>query len=832
MYQAIGKIIRYHRCGYKYYLAVFMSIYSLLSQSLFANIDVPIVFVSRNHQTGGNIHFPSAGLLPGMGPFSRFKVVGGRLLIRQTNGSIETLVDSTKSFNGISLIDVQQPCVHWDGNRILFSGVEHPDSNWRIYEININGTGFKKITTTNRVANLSQFGPAANKFIRYDDIDPIYTPDNKIVFASTRYPTLSQFGINTTNLYIVDTTGNNQFRITTERNGAEKPTIDPVSGKIIYSRWLLNIDMPSNQTSSGLTRTISNAIPGADIANIWQAIVIKQDGDAIELFSGDPRTRVGMFAYRPRLTSDGKLLGVYSPDSSMTHTGSSTGIRYYNDGLSEVNNVIGVNPGTPLYIQSPPSVGTYMPPYATDPIELPDGKIMFSYATDVEDQDYGIYQINLNGTGLEQIVDLPVTLELNAEPVISRTIPPILPIIGDYDTNSVPPTTNPSTFYQGGVFRFDCVNIFANAPVDVPIDDAPDLDLNLKIKFFLNFQRTDTLGRDEPILFHELPVTFGGFIAFGDAPANVSMFEQIVDSNGNILVNSKGNIAHVAGMNYGVNGSGTKCAGCHPGHTRLELKPSITENSFTNVSTSAEVTQSSFLSNGNEYKGENTIDRKARNTDLNVNWIAGNNTNNEFVELTWKVLIEPQELYLYNILPNPGNGTNIQVQDCEIFLFKDSNQVGHIASTGPLSSDGSLIPVDSNTVINRMKVIIKNYTGTINGQNLPGLAEIETIARISFDNQVGINPLSNTPSTYKLEQNYPNPFNPVTKINFSVPKKSYVSLKVYDINGKEVSTLVEGTIAAGNSSVVFNGSRFASGVYFYRITAGDFIQTKKMLLIK
>ena len=831
MYQVIDKIIHYHR-GRKILLNSLLLILLLFSTNSFADINVPIVFVSRNHQANGNINFPSAGLLPGMGPFSRFKVVGGKLLIRHANGSVETLVDSTTSFNGVTLIDVQQPCVHWEGNRILFAGIEHPDSNWRIYQINSDGTGFKKITTSNRIVNLTQFGPAANKFIKYNDIDPIYTPDNKIVFASTRYPTLSQFGINATNLYIVDSTGNNLFRITTERNGAEKPTIDPSSGKIIYARWLLNIDMPSNQTPSGLTRDIGNAIPGADIANIWQPIVIKQDGDAIELFSGDPRTRTGMFSYRPRITSNGRLLGIYSPDSSMTHTGSSTGIRYYNDGLSEVNNVIGVNPGTPLYIQSPPSYGTYMPPYATDPVELPDGTIMFSYATDVEDQDYGIYQINFNGTGLQQIIDLPVTLELNAEPLVSKTVPPILPIIGDYDTNSVPPTINPNSFYQGGVFRFDCVNIFSNAPVDVPIDDAPDLDLNLRIKFFLNFQRTDTMGRDEPILFHEMPVTFGGFIAFGDAPANVSMFEQIVDSNGNILVNSKGNIAHVAGLNYGVSGSGTKCVGCHPGHTRLELKPSITENSFTNVSTSADVIQSSFLSNGSDYKGENVVDRKARNTNLNVNWIAGNNTNNEFVELKWNVLIEPKELYLYNILPNPGNNTNIQVQDCEVFFYKDSNQVGHIASTGPLSSDGSLIPVDSNTVIKRLKVIIKSFTGTINNLNLPGLAEVETIARISFDNQVGIDPISNTPSSFSLSQNYPNPFNPVTRINFSVPKKTHVSLKVYDINGREISTLVEGSISAGNSSVIFNGSRFASGVYFYRIIAGDFTETKKMLLIK
>ena len=74
----------------------------------------PIIFVSRNLEHNGSIYYPQSGLLPGMGPFSRFKIVGGRLLIRQSNGAIIVLVDSTMNFNGISLVDVQQPCVFWD----------------------------------------------------------------------------------------------------------------------------------------------------------------------------------------------------------------------------------------------------------------------------------------------------------------------------------------------------------------------------------------------------------------------------------------------------------------------------------------------------------------------------------------------------------------------------------------------------------------------------------------------------------------------------------------------------------------------------------------------
>jgi hypothetical protein len=85
---------------------------------------------------------------------------------------------------------------------------------------------------------------------------------------------------------------------------------------------------------------------------------------------------------------------------------------------------------------------------------------------------------------------------------------------------------------------------------------------------------------------------------------------------------------------------------------------------------------------------------------------------------------------------------------------------------------------------------------------------------------------------YKLSQNYPNPFNPTTKISFSLPKNSDVKLVVYDILGKEVTTLVNDHRTAGTHSVEFNASNLASGVYLYRIEAGDFRDVKKMMLIK
>jgi hypothetical protein len=85
---------------------------------------------------------------------------------------------------------------------------------------------------------------------------------------------------------------------------------------------------------------------------------------------------------------------------------------------------------------------------------------------------------------------------------------------------------------------------------------------------------------------------------------------------------------------------------------------------------------------------------------------------------------------------------------------------------------------------------------------------------------------------FSLDQNYPNPFNPSTTIKFSIPNEEFVSLKVFNSLGEEVAELLNETKPAGNYSVSFNASSLTSGVYFYKISAGNFIETKKMILIK
>jgi hypothetical protein len=88
------------------------------------------------------------------------------------------------------------------------------------------------------------------------------------------------------------------------------------------------------------------------------------------------------------------------------------------------------------------------------------------------------------------------------------------------------------------------------------------------------------------------------------------------------------------------------------------------------------------------------------------------------------------------------------------------------------------------------------------------------------------------PTEFSLEQNYPNPFNPSTTINYSISEPGNVELKIYDILGNEVATLVNEAKGTGNYYVVLEASNFASGVYLYTLRSNNFVQTKKMVLLK
>lgn len=128
----------------------------------------------------------------------------------------------------------------------------------------------------------------------------------------------------------------------------------------------------------------------------------------------------------------------------------------------------------------------------------------------------------------------------------------------------------------------------------------------------------------------------------------------------------------------------------------------------------------------------------------------------------------------------------------------------------------------------------KEYTFT--DKNLPvgkysyRLKQVDFDGTFEYSKVVEVEVLA--PKVFELAQNYPNPFNPTTKINYSVPFDSKVTISVYSITGELVMELVNDFVAAGSYSVDFNGSNLASGMYIYRMVAGNFVQTQKMMLMK
>ena len=123
---------------------------------------------------------------------------------------------------------------------------------------------------------------------------------------------------------------------------------------------------------------------------------------------------------------------------------------------------------------------------------------------------------------------------------------------------------------------------------------------------------------------------------------------------------------------------------------------------------------------------------------------------------------------------------------------------------------------------------------TMQKQNLHLVIDYEIISTYGYVLSSGRTALDHIviPNEYALQQAYPNPFNPVTTLSFGLPIETEVSLSVYNLQGKEVISLIDGNLDAGDHSVVWNADRHSSGVYFVKMIAGEYVNTQKLMLVK
>ncbi len=122
--------------------------------------------------------------------------------------------------------------------------------------------------------------------------------------------------------------------------------------------------------------------------------------------------------------------------------------------------------------------------------------------------------------------------------------------------------------------------------------------------------------------------------------------------------------------------------------------------------------------------------------------------------------------------------------------------------------------------------------GTVTLRNLNSIDSNGIHHPIDLTVITGIEKPKEIPSNFTMSQNYPNPFNPSTKIKFTVPQAGQINLKIFNSLGQEVKTLVSEEKDIGNYEVSFNASNLPSGIYFYKLQAGSFIESKKMILMK
>jgi hypothetical protein len=254
--------------------------------------------------------------------------------------------------------------------------------------------------------------------------------------------------------------------------------------------------------------------------------------------------------------------------------------------------------------------------------------------------------------------------------------------------------------------------------------------------------------------------------------------------------------------------------------------------------------QNSFIQPKTLGRVLNVGDQNARSTLVGAGWMNSNQGNYMLDKLLCDKLFFEFHLIDRGLMYQPTGKVTVRLPQanltfksiaCEWLLMQ--NKSATITGTGKINNQGNYgCLLVANDQPDKLRIVIwdKNdgdriVYDNLTPQNIQGAIIMFNRCILSKE---GDDNMLTAPNDFVLEQNYPNPFNPVTTINYSIPEAGNVEMKVYDILGNEVATLVKEVKAPGNYSAVFDASSFASGVYIYTLRTNNFIQTKKMILMK
>ncbi|UCH65699.1 MAG: M20/M25/M40 family metallo-hydrolase [Ignavibacterium sp.] len=231
-------------------------------------------------------------------------------------------------------------------------------------------------------------------------------------------------------------------------------------------------------------------------------------------------------------------------------------------------------------------------------------------------------------------------------------------------------------------------------------------------------------------------------------------------------------------------------------------------------------------------------------TDFN-NYYHTTNDKVQYFNQLYYLMMSKVSIGTFAALAEVTNNVPVELVSFKAFLLKDGIKL-EWSTASELNNNGFEIERSLNTWAdfvpigfvegNGTTTEITNYSYT-DPMDFTGvqsiqyrLKQIDLDGSFSYSNIVNVD--VNIPNEFVLNQNYPNPFNPTTKISYSIASDAFVSLKVFDFLGKKVTALVNETKLAGTHEIAFDASNLPSGTYFYTLRAGDFISTKKMILIK
>jgi hypothetical protein len=723
----------------------------------------------------------------------------GTLVHLDEGGRTRVLVDSRAAdAPGWTPVDVMDPDVSYDGARVVFSGYSEEEGGWRIYEVGISGTGLRQLTRDDREVDLERYGEAAAALEGFDDLDPSYLPDGRIVLVSTRAPGVAPDNrLRSTNLYVMNADGSGLHKITTERFGADTPAVDPSSGQIVYSRWWRTVqpvigdapsepippgspgydDVPGSTNPLGVTSpsvlrgVAEEEFPGV---NSWFLASINPDGTDMAMFSGVRLDRELTQAYRPSFLASGEALALFIPKTPFIGFPRGNGLRVYSAGPRAPEAVGGPQTFSGGAVPLPPGVADNGLPgdlpidvnresfrFAfASAAELPDGRILVS-AAPLHDTRYDLYALE-RGTGrMDRLFGAPDRAELDAVPAVPRAP---APIIADRAAGTLPedaPRTVEEAFAAGGSFTFRVENVHFNAPLDTPIVNAPPVGKRLAIEFYMQPQRTSAEAADPPILIRREEIPPDGRVEV-ELPAGVPLFELLRQPDGTLAQGRDNQIFHVAGMNFSRAAETGRCVGCHAGHTMMEIPE---DPSWTNLAPSAVVSADpapafprdpnaagdAAVEPGAEgllvgqlfFPPQNLVDRR---TDHFAEWVGSllEGVERNAVTLRWSVPIRARRAVVHGpASPDTIFGPRVQeIRGFTLTTFLDGLTVEQIEVRETLGTQGesAAVALDPERPFDRLEVSIRSEDVHAVGGFDPALPEAvlaPALAEIEVEAQVG-----------------------------------------------------------------------------------------------